>query len=220
MNLILAGRFPASAHPRVLERMRACRAAPRIAWIAPDSDTAQEQFPAWASALKALGFTELEACDIDRDVDEVQLAYLYEFDIICLSQGDPLVFRYNMLRTGLSGRLRQCVTLNRLIIASDEAATLLSPNVSTHRLASEPLESVMSNRERFDGMGAVAYELLPRFEERSAEELERVRQYSSRIDHDVVALGGDAVIFAETPRSFDYVGTLARFRGGVREDYN
>jgi hypothetical protein len=219
MNVILTSDFPAAAHPLVVERMKAVAPQPRIAWVAAETAGGHAQFDQAAARFRELGLDQPEYCDIDEQKDEVQLAYLYEFDIVCLSGVNPLVFRYNMLRTGLSGRLRQCASLERLIVTASGGSLLLTPNVSLYRLQSESVEAVLETRGRFDGMSAVAYEVLPHLNRWDREFLDKVSDYSSRIDNDVIGVPDGAAVFAETEHAFGYVGAVVRYRQGVREEY-
>ena len=77
MNVILTSDFPSSAHPRVVERMKAVAPQPRIAWVAPDSADGHAHFDHASARFAELGFDQLEYCDIDEEKDDVQLAYLY-----------------------------------------------------------------------------------------------------------------------------------------------
>ena len=219
MNLILTSDFPSRSPDAVVERMRAAAPRPRIAWIAPDTASGHAHFDDAVQKFREFGFDELEYCDIDEEKDDVQLAYLYEFDIVYLSGGDPLLFRYNMIRTGLSGRLRQCVSLDRLIVAASGGALLLKPNVSLYRLKSESVDEVLASRGRFDAVGAVPYELLPHANRHEPEFLDKVARYSAQVDNDILAVNDGGAVFPETPHAFDYVGEISRFRRGVHEPY-
>jgi peptidase E len=219
MNVILTSDFPSAAHPRVVDRMKAVAPQPRIAWVAPDTAGGHAHFDQAIARFAELGFDQLEYCDIDQEKDEVQLAYLYEFDIVYLSGGDPLRFRYNMLRTGLSGRLRQCASLDRLIVAASGGALLLTPNVSLYRLQSESVEEVLDTRGRFDGMSAVPYEVLPHVNRWDEGFLDKVSRYSAKVDNDIIALADGAALFPQTEHAFQYVGDVIRYRRGVREEY-
>jgi peptidase E len=219
MNVILTSDFPSTAHPRVVERMKAVAAQPRIAWVAPDTADGHAHFDRATERFAELGFGQIEYCDIDQEKDEVQLAYLYEFDIVYLSGGDPIRFRYNMLRTGLSGRLRQCVALDRLIVAASGGALLLTPNVSLYRLQSESLEEVLDTRGRYDGMSALPYEVLPHVNRWDDAFLDKVARYSAKVENDIIALADGAAVFPETAHAFDYVGDVVRYRQGMREEY-
>jgi peptidase E len=219
MNVILTSDFPASAHPRIVERMRSVAPQPRIAWVAPDTAGGHAHFDRAVARFAELGFDQLEYCDIDEQKDDVQLAYLYEFDIVYLSGGDPLRFRFNMLRTGLSGRLRQCVSLDRLIVAASGGSLLLTPNVSLYRLQSESVEDVLDTRARFDGMSAVPYEVLPHGNRWDAGFLDKVARYSSRVGNDIIAISDGAAVFPQTRHAFGYVGGVVRYRQGIREEY-
>ena len=124
-----------------------------------------------------------------------------------------------MLRTGLSGRLRQCASLDRLIVAASGGALLLTPNVSLYRLQSESVESVLETRGRFEGMNAVPYEVLPHVDRWDEAFLERVTHYSAKVDNDIIALADGAALFPQTEHAFQYVGGVVRYRQGVREEY-
>ena len=89
-------------------------------------------------------------------------------------------------------------------------------NVSLYRLPSEPVDAVLAERHEYEGLGLVHYELLPHLNRLDATFLEKVRLYSEKVAHDVVALeDGSAMLHAPgvDPRC---AGRGARFRGGVR----
>ena len=211
MNLIFTSDFPATP-PAVIERLQAVAAAPRIAWIPPLTDPgrfqeAREQFA-------AAGFDRLEYLDIDQDLDQVQIAYLHQFDVIYLASGDPVHLRYNAIRAGLAARLRHCAALGRLIVGAGDAALLLTPNVSLFRLRSESVDDVLATRGRFDALGAVSYELLPHADRVDAAFMEKVRGYSERTEADIVALAGGAAVFPTATDSFAHTGPVTRYRRG------
>lgn len=214
MNLILTSNFPSQAIDVVVTRMRAVTPDPRIAWIPPYTDAEGAFFADARERFGALGFHQLECVDIDEDRDDVQIAYLHEFDIIYLSGGDAVRFRYNAIRTGLSGRLRQCAAAGRLIIAASGGALLLTPNVSLFRLQTESLDDVLATRGRFDAIGAVPYEFLPHANRVDVAFLEKVQHYSRRIDHDIVALADGGAILHTSPDSSAVVGNFTRYRRG------
>jgi peptidase E len=214
MNLILTSDFPSTSHARISERMRATGAAPRIAWIPPSTDAAGTQFAAARARFTVLGFHQLECVDIDDDRDEVQIAYLHEFDVIYLSGGDPVRFRHNAIRSGLAGRLRQCIASNRLIIGASSGALLLTPNVSLYRLAHDSLEDVLTTRGRFDALAVVAYELLPHLHRWDASFLAKVRDYSRALDHDIVCLPDGAAMFHSGDDAVESSGAVLRYRKG------
>lgn len=206
MNLILSSDFPATEHAAIVEHMRARATRPRIAWIPPF--TGADDFAAATDRFAKLGFDALECCDIDQNLDQVQLAYLHEFDIVYLADDDPIRFRFNAIRTGLAGRLRQCVTSGRLIVAAGGGAMLLTPNVSAWRLASEPVDEVLNASTRFDGIGMVSFELMPHWNRLDAEVQARVGRYAERIDHDIVTLPDGSALLASDPASFAPVENL------------
>lgn len=214
MNLILTSDFPAIANPEIVERIKAVAAEPRIAWIPAFTDQDGAQFAEAGWRFRAAGFDRLEQLDVDEDLDHVQLAYLHEFDVIFLSGDDPVRFRYNAMRAGLAGRLRQCAELGRLIIGASGGALLLTPNVSLFRLQSEPLEDVLRARGRFAAMGAVTFELLPHANRADARLLEQVRRYSEQADTDIVAVADGGAIFPTSPDAFEHVGSVTRYRRG------
>lgn len=214
MNLILTSDFPSTGNPAVVERIRAVASEPRIAWIPSFTDKDGRHFTEAGEQFSAAGFDHLEPLDVDEDLDQVQLAYLHEFDVIYLSGGDPVRFRYNAVRAGLAGRLRQCAGLGRLIVGAGGGALLLTPNVSVFRLQSEPLEEVLRTRGRFAAMGAVTFELLPHANRYDGLFIDTVRRYSEQTATDVVAVADGGAIFPTSADTFEHVGTVTRYRGG------
>lgn len=214
MKLILTSDFPESPAPRVVAALQEHTRNPRIAWIPPQTDATGTAFVAAQQAFEALGFTDLEHLDIDEDCDPVQLAYLHEFAVIVLSDGDPVRFRYNAMRSGLLGRLRQCVTAGRTIVGIGGGALLLTPNVSVLRLQHEPLDAVMATRGRFDALAAVPYEVLPHANRWQPSFLTTVREYSARVESDVVALADGGVLFHNGTGAATAEGGITRYRKG------
>jgi dipeptidase E len=214
MNVILTSDFPATPTSEIVDRVRATAAAPRIAWVASYTDTDGGVFGEARRQFQRLGFEGVECVDIDQDRDDVQIAYLHEFDVIYLSGGDPVRFRYNAIRSGLAGRLRQCLAGNRLVVAAGGGSLLLTPNVSLVRLDEEPVDRVLAERPRFDALGAVSYELLPHSNRRDATFLDRVRAYSSAVPNDIVCLSDGGAMFCSGRDTYTGVGPIARYRKG------
>jgi peptidase E len=196
----------------IVERMHAAARDPRVAWIPPDTDGGEQHFDEARRRFSALGFDRLEYCDIDRRRDDVELAYLHEFDVIYLSGGDPLLFRYNMLRAGLGGRLRNCAARGRLIVAASGGALLLTPNVSLFRLRSESVDDVIATRGRFAALATVPYEFLPHVNRLDAVMLEHVRQYAARVDTDVIGVADGGGLVQDGTDAFVPIGEITRFR--------
>jgi peptidase E len=214
MNLILTSDFPTTANTSVVARIKAAAPEPRIAWIPPFTDKEGVHFTEAGRRFSDAGFDQLEYLDIDEDLDQVQLAYLHEFDVIYLGDGDPVRFRYNAMRAGLAGRLRQCAGLGRLIIGSGGGALLLTPSVAVFRLQSESVDDVLATQGRCAAMGVVSYELLPHANRMEATVIDRVRRYSERSVTDVVAIADGGAIFPTSPDAFEHVGVITRYRHG------
>jgi hypothetical protein len=106
MNIALTSDLPSSANQAVFDLMRSRHSHPRIAWIAPFTRTGREHFPVAQGQFATYGFSNLEYCDIDEQPNEMQLVTLNQYDVIYLSGGDPIVFRQNIIRSGLATQLR------------------------------------------------------------------------------------------------------------------
>lgn len=212
--LILTNGFPAQPIAAVAARLAAAAKAPRVAWIAPLTTPGRAAFTTGCGQLAALGITAVEYCDIDEETDDVQLTYLREFDVVYLADGDAVRFRYNMLRTGLGGRLRQVLAAGRLLIADGGGAHLLTPNVSAARLPSDPLDIILATRERYQGLGAVEVEVLPLETPPTEGLVEAVRGYSAAIPHDLLTLGPAAAILAGPGGALETLGDVVRYRAG------
>ena len=216
MSLILTSDFPATIVPVVVDRLKSVAPDPRVAWIPPSTDDAREQFALAQQQFAAIGVPNVEHCDIDQEVDEVQLAYLSEYDVIFLTSGDPIRFRYNLRRTGAAGKIGHCLRVGRLVVAAGGGALQLTPNVSVFRLQSEPLDTVLSTRAAFNALGAVPYEIIPRVNRCEAEFLDKVLEYSAHIDDEIIAIEDGGALVHDAPGHFEATGQVMRFHKGVR----
>lgn len=216
MNLILTSDFPSTPVASVVERLHRVGANPRVAWIPPFTDVAREKFADAQRRFAEFGIEQLEYCDIDQETDEVQLAYLGDYDVVYLSGGDPVRFRYNMLRTGAGGRVNQCLRAGRLVIAASGGALQLTQNVSLLRLESESIDDVLATRGAYNALGVVPYEMLPHVNRYSDDFLEKVRVYSEHVDHTVIGVPDGGALVHDTPASYEPVGNVLRFTKGVR----
>lgn len=216
MNVILTSDFPSTPTPAVVARLKRLGPSARVAWIAPLTAGTPDRFALAQQRFAEFGIEQLEYCDIDQEPDEVQLAYLGEYDAVYLTGGDPVRFRYNMRRTGAGGRVGQCIRAGRLVVAASGGALQLTPNVSLFRLQAESLDDVLAHRGAYDALGAVPYELVPHVDRCDDEFLEKVRAYSEHVDHDILGLEDGGALVHDAPGRYEAVGTVVRFRKGVR----
>jgi peptidase E len=215
LNLALTSDLPSTANQVVFNFMRSGGPHPRIAWMPPFTEMGRERFTAAQKLFEAYGFSDLEYCDIDREPNEEQLAHLDQYDVIYLTGGDPIGFRRNILRAGLPGRLQQCLSAGRLIVAASGGSMQLTKNVSLFRLLAAPLDEVIANRGEYEGLGVVDYEILPHLNRFEPSFLETVRRYSEPLTHDVIGLADGAAILQRSGDDYWCVGQATRFRSGV-----
>jgi peptidase E len=215
MNLALTSDLPSTPNEAVFGCMRRAGSRPRIAWIAPLTREGRERLPAARRLFASHGFPDLDYCDIDEEPDEARLARLDEYEIVYLSGGDPIAFRRNLLRAGLSARLRRRLAAGRWIVGASGGAMQLTRNVSLFRLRAQALEEVIASRGEHEGLGAVDYEILPHLNRLDATFLETVRQYSEHVRHEVVALADGSALLHEGDARPRCVGRALRLRGGI-----
>jgi peptidase E len=215
LNIALTSDLPSTANQVVFDFMRNGRSCPRIAWVPPFTSMGRERFPAAQELFAAYGFSDLEYCDIDEELNEEQLAGLNQYDIIYLTGGDPIGFRRNILRAGLAARLRQCLEAGRLIVTASGGSMQLTKNVSLFRLLTCPLDEVLANRGAYEALSVVGYEILPHLNRFENSFLETVRRYSERVAHDVIALADGAALLHMDCDAYKCVGQVSRFRNGV-----
>jgi hypothetical protein len=89
-------------------------------------------------------------------------------------------------------------------------------NFSVFRLLMKTVVDVVAERDAYEALGIVNYELLPHVNTLDAPFLEKIRQYSERIPNDVVGLEDGAALIHQESGSYRCVGRAIRFRGGVR----
>jgi len=215
LNLALTSDLPSTATSEVFDRMRSGNAYPRIAWIPPFTRMGRDRFPAAQRLFASHGFSDLHHCDIDEEPDERLLTHLDQFDVVYLTGGDPIGFRQNIIRAGLSPQLRHCLAAGRLIVAASGGSMQLTQNVSLFRLVNEPLDAVIATRGDYEGLGIVGYEVLPHLDRHEPPFLEAVRRYSERIAHDVIALADGAAVLHGGDEHYECVGRVVRYRQGV-----
>ena len=215
LNLALTSDLPSTANEVVFNFMRSGKQHPRIAWVPPFSEMGHARFSASQELFKAYGFSDLEYCDIDNEPNEEQLDRLDQYDNIYLIGGDPIGFRRNILRVGLAKRLQQYLTTGLLIVAASGGSMQLTKNVSLLRLGTAPLDEVFENRDEYEALGVVDYEILPHMNRFEPSFLEIVRRYSERVDHDVIGLADGAAVLHRSSDNYWCVGQATRYHGGV-----
>jgi dipeptidase E len=216
LKLALTSDFPSTANDPVVACIRSDAVSPRVAWIPPLTAVGRARFSDARSVFRSFGVPALEYCDIDEEPNEHQLARLSQYDVVYFTGGDPVAFRRNIIRCGLSVQLRECLAAGRLIVAASGGTMQFTPNISLFRLLSGTVDDVVAERDEYGALGIVDYEVLPHLNRHDPAFLEKVRGYSERVPHDIVGLDdGAAMIYAE---SGDYrcIRGAVRFRGGIR----
>ncbi len=215
MSLVLTSNFPSTVTDAVLACIRDINVNPRVAWIPPLTSVGRERFSVAQALFQSLGVSALEFCDIDEEPNEKQLAQLDQYDALYFTGGDPLLFRRNIERCGISEGLRACLSAGRLIVAASGGAMQFTANVSLYRLSSETVDAVVTERRHYTGLGFASYELLPHLNRLDPVFLGKVRRYSERAPCDIVALEDGAAIIHGSGDDFRCIGRAVRFRGGV-----
>ena len=215
-RLVLTSNFPSTSTDAVSECIRSAGANPLVAWIPPLTSKGRERFPAAQQVFQSLGVSALEFCDIDEEPDDRQLARLDRYDALYFTGGDPLVFRRNIERSGMSEGLRAFLSSGRLVVAASGGAMQFTANVSLYRLLSSTVDVVVGERAAYAGLGFAGYELLPHLNTLDAAFVDKVQRYSARVPCDIVALEDGAAIVHESVDRFRCIGRAVRFREGVR----
>jgi peptidase E len=216
MKLILTSDFPSTSNDLVIEHMRSAARYPRIAWIPPFTDVHRERFAHARQQFRAYGFNELEYLDIDAELDEKRLSQLEHYDILYLSGGDPLRFRTNLQRAGLSARIKRYLDEGGLLVAASGGSLQLTPNLSLYHLQAATVDEVFADRDEYQALGFVPYELLPHLNRHKPEFLDKVRQYSERVEHDILATPDGAAVLHSDLQIYRCAGPAVRYRkGGV-----
>jgi peptidase E len=215
MKLVLTSDFPSTDNDRIFAWMRDTTARPRIAWIPPFTDIGHKRFAQAQTHFAAHGFDRLEYCDIDEQINLIQLSQLAAYDIIYLTGGDPITFRRNILHSGLSAQLQQYMGAGRLVIAASGGSMQLTQNVSLFQLLSGTIDEVLADRANYQALGLVAYEVLPHLNTYSPTFREQVRRYSERVEHDIIGLQDGAAVFHTSRDDYHCVGRVQRFHNGV-----
>ena len=212
--LILTSDFPSSSNGAVLTRILRTNENPHVAWVPPLTAVGNAKFADAQERFKSLGISKLEFCDIDQEPNDAQLGGLDQYDVLYFTGGDPLVFRQNIQRSGVSIGIRNCLAAGRLIVAASGGAMQFTTNVSLYRLLTQSVEKVAADHSAYAALGLVEYELLPHLNTLDEEFLVKVRRYSEVVSSDIVALEDGAAMIHENDGSVSCIGRGVRFRGG------
>ena len=88
--------------------------------------------------------------------------------------------------------------MGRLVVAASGGAMQFTINVSLFRLLTKTVVDVVAERDEFEALGIVIYELLPHMNKLDEHFLDKVQHYSERIGNDVLGLeDGAALIHQE-----------------------
>lgn len=216
MRLVLSSDFPSIKSEDVVGLIREVGPNPRIAWVAPSTSSAQARFPLATVGFRSFGFTDIELVDADSEPSDPNVSLLDHYDVVYLTGGDPIIFRRNLRRSGLAKNLQEFAAAGRLVVGASGGAMQLTSNVSLFRLLSDSVEDVNASRSEYDGLGLVGYEILPHLNRHDAAFLEKVRQYSELVEHDIVALEDGAAVVADSESTYKSLGQGARFYRGVQ----
>ena len=213
-GLSLTADWPSSPNAAVVERVKAAARNPRIAWITPFTRSGRERFPLACRRWETLGFSNLEYCDIDEEPDPNQLSTLERYDVVYLSGGDPVAFRARLLGSQLGENLRRYLEAGGAVVCASGGSMQFTPNVSLYRLKTVDWEAVVADRDMYDGLGIVDYELLPHMNRFDTKLLDKVRRYSERVPHPIIALADGAALIQDTA-GFRCAGQAVRYQNGV-----
>ena len=91
----------------------------------------------------------------------------------------------------------------------------LTRNLSIFRLLTTPLDEVVAQREEYDGIGLVDYEILPHLDRHEPSFIQIVQRYSACVEHDIIALADGAAMVHTRADKYSVIGRAALFRGGT-----
>jgi peptidase E len=188
MHVILTSSFPIPGNEAVAAYLREALGAASIAWLAPHADASR--FEECRAQFLTYGFDSVRP--VGRSL-EPKLS-LGATETLHLPGGSPLEFYEALENEHLSSWLKTQVSGGRAVIAASGGAMLLTENVSLFRLLDNPLGTVIAERAKYRGLGCLEIEVLPHFDRHSAEFLDRVRQYSEQVEHDIWCIPDGAAV--------------------------
>ena len=211
MHIVLTSSFPVAGNDAVFESLKAIHENPRIAWVPPGADSTGKFFRAASVAFESHGFTRAQPITLD---DLGGVPRLYEaFDFIYLTGGNPIVFRDNAQRTGLSDRLREFLDRDGVVIGASGGAMLLTRNVALFKLEGGTVADAVAAHTELSALALVEYELLPHANRFDAALLKNLGGYARQVGSDVLALDDGAALIHTSATEFVPLGTVGRYSG-------
>jgi dipeptidase E len=209
MPLILTSSFPGEGNDEVFRYLTQINANPRIAWIAPVPDVSGKYFQIARDAFAKHGFTRVRGIELDDMASAGVLGSA--FDFVYLTGGNPIIFRDNSLRAGLSSRLQAFLDGGGLIIGASGGAMVLTRNVALFRLEGGTLADAVASHDALKAMGLLDYEVLPHANRFGAALRDELGGYARRVGCDVIALHDGAAIIHATAADYGCIGTVTRY---------
>jgi len=152
-----------------------------------------------AKAFAKHGFTRLQGINLDdlHNAGELSSA----FDFVYLTGGNPIVFRDNSLRVGLSSRLRAFLNRGGVIIGASGGAMLLTRNVALFKLEGGTFSDAVASHDALTATGLLDYEMLPHANRFGVAVIEQLGEYARRVACDVITLNDGAAMIHTTPQA-------------------
>lgn len=100
-----------------------------------------------------------------------------------------------------------------LIIGASGGSMQFTKNVSLFRLLTETVDQVFTDHSEYKALNIVDYEFLPHLNKMESSFLQKVKEYSKRINHDIISIDDGSALF-HTNGNIRYIGKTVRFRNG------
>ena len=168
-------------------------------------------FQAARAEFKSIGFREVVPLSLTGSApshgDTRAAAYL--------SGGDPIKFREALINSMFCTWLSDAFETGRSLLGASGGAMQFTTNVSIFRLLELDVDSVLEQREQYQGLGLVPFEILPHFDRHSPEFIEKVRLYSERAKSDIWCLPDGTAVAVVDNGSVVPIGNPKRLIAGT-----
>lgn len=128
-----------------------------LAYIPSSTDPNKKYFDHAKSKLSTYGNFTYHYCDIDVNLDSIDLDMIFSSDVIYLSGGNTFHFLSNLKRHNLMDRLRSYVSNGGNIIGLSAGAIILSATIEIAKYGDENLCGL----EDYGALGLVQFDFMP-----------------------------------------------------------
>ncbi|NKF51124.1 type 1 glutamine amidotransferase-like domain-containing protein [Shewanella sp. WXL01] len=162
----------------------------KLTYIASAPDATKQFFSPTAEFYKSVGINHIEYLEIEQPLSDVELAMLYQADIVHLSGGDTYRFLHWLKQQNLLPMLRELANSGTCLIGVSAGAMIMSPDIAQASLCGD--ENSIGLQDTC-ALGLID-KLFSPHASKSLDEQTQAKAFTKQLSHPVVLCSDDDAI--------------------------